>query len=56
MIWGYPYFWKHPDTVDNSEIWRSPVEGKVVEIPLFTKVLAPSQVVGLVISEPEIQY
>ena len=35
-----------------EEIRRAPVEGTVVEIPSFTRCLAPSQVVGNGISEP----
>ena len=38
------------ETVDGSEILRSPVE--VVVYPVIYKVLPPSQVVGLGISEP----
>ena len=35
MIWGYHYFWKHPHTVDGSEILRLPVEFSTLSHEFF---------------------
>ena len=49
--WRDPFKWYCGDGNQKSGI-NSPVEGTVVEIPLFNQVLAPYQVVALGISEP----
>ena len=57
MIWGYPYFWKHPygrdGTVDGNQKsgYHSPVEGTVVYL-IITMGFDLINVVGNGISEP----